>query len=75
MRLGIEEQTILKCDEVGLLSLLALIFRSLPPPPGSRSAFDDRCIDVSRQALQRHQECIASIPRGDACTFNSYVNW
>lgn len=43
-------------DELLHWSLLTLIYRAIPSPPGSPSTFNPECIDAARQAFATHQE-------------------
>ena len=69
------ELTLLRSDEVAILSLLTLISRALPAASDSSSASDGHCIEMARQALVEHYYCMDAIPPGNALMFEFYVNW
>ncbi|CAF3588236.1 unnamed protein product, partial [Fusarium graminearum] len=62
-------------DDVLRLSLLTLIYRATPAPPGSRVTFIPECIEAARATLQRHQDCMDLLGRDNALYFPSYVHW
>ncbi|KAF4963536.1 hypothetical protein FSARC_8473 [Fusarium sarcochroum] len=63
-------------DDVLRMSLLTLIYRATPPPPGnSRATFIPECIDAARATLQRHQDCMDLLGKDNTLYFPSYVHW
>ncbi|RGP59628.1 hypothetical protein FLONG3_11144 [Fusarium longipes] len=66
---------ILISDDVLRLSLLTLIYRATPAPPGSRATFIPECIEAARATLQRHQDCMDLLGRDNVLYFPSYVHW
>ena len=62
-------------DHVLRLSTRTLIHRAVPNPPGSPTTFTDECIQIARETLARHQECMAVVERTTAGLFSTYMNW
>ncbi|KAJ4024118.1 hypothetical protein NW766_000350 [Fusarium irregulare] len=66
---------ILISDDVLRLSLLTLVYRATPAPPGSRVTFIPECIEAARATLQRHQDCMDLLGHDNVLYFPSYVHW
>ncbi|CZT24391.1 uncharacterized protein RCC_10116 [Ramularia collo-cygni] len=66
----VRESAVLQGDEVALLSLTTLVYRSLTPLDGF--TFDRRCTETARSALQCHVQYMASL---DVAALEEYVNW
>ncbi|KAK0671251.1 putative transcriptional regulatory protein [Cercophora samala] len=62
-------------DHVLRLSLLTMVHRAVPNPPGSPTTFSTECINVARQTLGRHQECMELIKSTDCGLFSTYMHW
>ncbi|TDZ59899.1 putative transcriptional regulatory protein [Colletotrichum trifolii] len=62
-------------DEVLRLSLLAVIYRAVPSPPGFPTTFCTECIEAARATLQRHQDCMEIMARDSYYLFPMYMNW
>ncbi|KAK0736357.1 hypothetical protein B0T21DRAFT_178670 [Apiosordaria backusii] len=62
-------------DHVLRLSLMTLVYRAVPNPPGSPTTFSTECITVARQTLARHQECMALVERTNCGLFATYMHW
>ncbi|GKT58551.1 fungal specific transcription factor domain-containing protein [Colletotrichum tofieldiae] len=62
-------------DEVLRLSLLTIIYRAVPSPPGSVTTFGTECIDAARATLKRHEDCMAVMARDGYYLFPMYMNW
>ncbi|KAK4173353.1 putative transcriptional regulatory protein [Triangularia setosa] len=62
-------------DHVLRLSLMTLVHRAVPNSPGSPTTFSTECIDVARQTLARHQECMALIQSTNCGLFSTYMSW
>ncbi|KAL0943723.1 fungal specific transcription factor domain-containing protein [Colletotrichum truncatum] len=62
-------------DEVLRLSLLTIIYRAVPSPPGSPTTFSTECIDAARATLQRHQDCVEIMAKDGYYLFPMYMNW
>ncbi|OLN82133.1 putative transcriptional regulatory protein C11D3.07c 4, partial [Colletotrichum chlorophyti] len=62
-------------DEVLRLSLLTIIYRAVPSPPGSPTTFGAECIEAARATLQRHEVCMAIMARDSFYLFPMYMNW
>ncbi|RSL45701.1 hypothetical protein CEP54_014167 [Fusarium duplospermum] len=54
-------QVLWRSDRICNLSLLTLVYRSLPPVECSNSSFSEECISSCREALEEHQQCMALI--------------
>jgi hypothetical protein len=81
----IEVATILsRSDELAILSTLTLIYRSIPPTPGSNvndsqspvasKTFSSDCIRVARQAMLVHLECIELVEKTPMLA-TAYIHW
>ncbi|BAE56587.1 unnamed protein product [Aspergillus oryzae RIB40] len=66
-----------RSDRVIGLSMLTLIYRSIPPEKPSMSAFCQECIDAARDTLREHDLCVALITRarGKTVFLEAYINW
>ena len=65
----------IKSDKVSRYSVLTLIYRAIPPPPGSSSAFIPDCIDSARAALEAHQVCMTKLKESNEVLKCSYMHW
>lgn len=50
-------------DETLRLSLLTLIHRAAPRPPGSTTTFSLDCVIAARSALEKHRDCVGIIKK------------
>ncbi|KAI0101628.1 fungal-specific transcription factor domain-containing protein [Nemania sp. FL0031] len=66
-----------KIEIVKQLSLLTLILRAVPVPPGSLTTITDECAAVALETLDMHQQCMAAIEesKDDKSMTNRYLNW
>ncbi|RSL85321.1 hypothetical protein CEP51_003411 [Fusarium floridanum] len=66
-----------RSDRICNLSLLTLVYRSLPPAECSNSSFSDECISSCREALEEHQQCMALIESGGSRTafIELFIGW
>jgi len=65
-----------KTDDVSLHSLLTLVYRALPPLPGSASTFSPHSIEAARAALQAHYCAIAAVAElNNEYLTRGYVHW
>ncbi|CAG8000497.1 unnamed protein product [Penicillium nalgiovense] len=63
-------------DEVLRLSILTLIYRAMPPDPGSRTTFGPECITSARCALEAHKAIVRDFGMHESSLLLSvYVNW
>ncbi|KAJ5466061.1 hypothetical protein N7530_009848 [Penicillium desertorum] len=63
-------------DEVLRLSILTLIYRAMPPDPGSRTTFGPECITSARCALEAHKAIVRGFEMHESSLLLSvYVNW
>lgn len=62
-------------DEVLRLSLLTIIYRAVPSPPGSATTFSTECINAARATLQRHEDCMSIMEKDGFRLFPMYMNW
>ena len=65
----------IKSDKVSRYSVLTLIYRAIPPPPGSSSAFIPDCIESARAALEAHQVCMNTLKESNEVLKCSYMHW
>ncbi|KAM7205739.1 fungal-specific transcription factor domain containing protein [Naviculisporaceae sp. PSN 640] len=66
---------IVESDAVLRLSLLTLVYRAVPHPPGSRTTFRPECIEAARATLERHQRCMAVVTNSHLSLFSIYMHW
>ncbi|KAK4220323.1 fungal-specific transcription factor domain-containing protein [Rhypophila decipiens] len=62
-------------DAVLRLSLLTLVYRAVPHPPGSRTTFRPECVRAARATLERHQQCMAVVAQSEFGLFSIYMHW
>lgn len=62
-------------DDVLYQSTLSLIYRAMPVPEGSSSAFTPACVETARTALEKHQSCMALFANHDQVIIHIYVQW
>ncbi|RYP67209.1 hypothetical protein DL771_007371 [Monosporascus sp. 5C6A] len=65
---------VLKSDEISFYSSLTLVYRALPPRPGSGSTFSSECIETAREAMRVHQHCIRMVADSEYMT-RAYIHW
>ena len=65
---------VVKSDEISLLASLTLVYRAIPPEPGSGSTFHAECIETARETLRMHQLCIDMLRTKDYLA-TSYMHW
>lgn len=66
---------IITSDAVLRLSLLTLVYRAVPHPPGSRTTFRPECIQAARATLERHQRCMTVVAKSKFSLFSIYMHW
>jgi hypothetical protein len=66
-----------RAERVTGLSMLTLIYRSIPPDKASGSVFSKDCIDTARDALRAHEKCLTFLAEGDlqSSYFEVYMSW
>ncbi|KAJ0158667.1 putative transcriptional regulatory protein C11D3.07c [Colletotrichum tanaceti] len=62
-------------DEVLRSSLLTIMYRAVPSPPGSSTTFSTECIGAARATLKRHEDCMAIMAKDGYYLFPMYMNW
>ncbi|KXJ89365.1 hypothetical protein Micbo1qcDRAFT_235197 [Microdochium bolleyi] len=68
-------QQILRSDEIGYYSALTLIYRALPPAPGSRSrTFADECCEAAYASIRVHLEVVA-LMGGQNSMMITHLHW
>lgn len=68
-------QQILRSDEIGYYSTLALIYRALPPAPGARSkTFADECGEAAYAAIRVHLDVVA-LMKGQNSMLIAHLHW
>jgi hypothetical protein len=73
---GKEMEGMFKSDQVSHWSTLTLVYRAIPPPPGSFSSFSAECIEAARSAFRMHFECMAIIGSSEGQHNEAaYLNW
>lgn len=65
----------MKFEGVSLLSVLALIYRAIPPRGNVRGSFTSECTETARAALEAHETCMASMREGSESLKRSYMHW
>ncbi|KAG8157953.1 hypothetical protein KVR01_012225 [Diaporthe batatas] len=68
-------QLMLMMDKVLNLSVLTLLYRAIPSPPGSASTFTPECVETARLALERHEECVQHLKPYDSQVQVLYLHW
>ncbi|KAI8682603.1 Zn(2)-C6 fungal-type domain-containing protein [Fusarium sp. Ph1] len=70
-------QILWRSDRISNLSMLTLVYRSLPPAEYSKSSFSEECISSCREALEEHQQCMALIESDGAKTafIELFIGW
>ncbi|KAL2862573.1 putative C6 transcription factor [Aspergillus lucknowensis] len=69
------ESLYIRCDEVCRFSVLTLIYRAIPPQPGTAGTFIDECIEAARGALQSHKSCMLLLKEATEASKLSYLHW
>ncbi|KAF5528556.1 putative transcriptional regulatory protein [Colletotrichum aenigma] len=64
-------------DETLRLSLLTLVHRAAPRPPGSTTTFSLDCVIAARSALEKHRDCVGIIKKSgnDNIFFPLHFQW
>ncbi|KAK8102217.1 hypothetical protein PG984_015363 [Apiospora sp. TS-2023a] len=68
-------QYIADSDEVLHHSILTLIYRAVPVPRGATSTFTQACIASARQALSKHDSCMAILKPYGSPFIDIYFQW
>ncbi|KAK7906485.1 hypothetical protein PG985_016222 [Apiospora marii] len=68
-------QYIADSDEVLHHSILTLIYRAVPVPRGATSTFTKACIASARQALGKHDSCMAILTPYGSPFIDIYFQW
>ncbi|PYH87834.1 fungal-specific transcription factor domain protein [Aspergillus ellipticus CBS 707.79] len=63
-----------RSDKVARLSVLALIYRAVPPQ-GAHSTFIPECIETARQALELHEKCMIDVKEMTEHIKVAYFHW
>lgn len=62
-------------DKVLNRSVLTLLYRAIPSPPGSASTFTPECVEAARSALEKHEDCMERLKPYDAQFKVLYLHW
>lgn len=62
-------------DKVLNRSILTLLYRAIPSPPGSGSTFTAECVEAARAALEKHEDCMERLKPYDAHFKTLYLHW
>ncbi|KAH0436199.1 fungal specific transcription factor domain-containing protein [Colletotrichum camelliae] len=62
-------------DETLRLSLLTLVHRAAPRPPGSTTIFSLDCVIAARSALEKHRDCVIIIKKSGNIFFPMHFQW
>jgi hypothetical protein len=62
-------------DKVLNRSVLTLLYRAIPSPPGSASTFTPECVEAARSSLEKHEEVMERLKPYDAHFKVLYVHW
>jgi hypothetical protein len=65
----------LRADKISKLSTVTLMYRSIPPSPGSTSKFCDECIAVATESLEEHRKCLDLLIDMDFSILELYIQW
>ncbi|KAJ4246151.1 hypothetical protein NW757_009606 [Fusarium falciforme] len=70
-------QLCFRSERVTSLSMLTLIYRSIPPDKPGASVFCDECIATARQAVKEHEKSVEifTSTENQSNYFLLYVNW
>ncbi|KZL76750.1 fungal specific transcription factor [Colletotrichum tofieldiae] len=68
-------ELLLRTQQVSHLSLLTLIYRSVPASQMLGNAFSEKCIATAREALEEHGRCISILSQQADSVFELYINW
>ncbi|KAF5005920.1 hypothetical protein FDECE_7678 [Fusarium decemcellulare] len=70
-------QLIWRAERVTALSMLTLIYRSIPPEKPGGSVFCDDCIATAREAVMEHEKCVNFLTDEKFLSsyFELYINW
>ncbi|RSL97765.1 hypothetical protein CEP52_010718 [Fusarium oligoseptatum] len=70
-------QLCFRSERVTSLSMLTLIYRSIPPDKPGASVFCDECIATARRAVREHEKCVEIFTSTEIQSnyFLLYVNW
>lgn len=69
------ENFLVLSDSISRFSVLALIYRAIPPPPDSSSTFIPDCIETARAALEMHLDCMTMLKESSEVLKCSYMHW
>jgi len=72
---NISSEYLVDCLQVQQLCVLTLVYRAMPVPKGSSSAFTQDCIDTARESLALHQKIIGAIPASNTNMIDMYFSW
>ncbi|KAK1840417.1 fungal specific transcription factor domain-containing protein [Colletotrichum chrysophilum] len=62
-------------DETLRLSLLTMVHRAAPRPPGSTTTFSLDCVVAARSSLEKHRQCVGIIKKSGNTYFPAYFQW
>ncbi|KAF4465036.1 C6 transcription factor [Fusarium albosuccineum] len=70
-------QLIWRAERVTALSMLTLIYRSIPPEKPGGSVFCEDCIATAREAVMEHEKCVNFLTDEKFLSsyFELYINW
>ncbi|PWY79718.1 fungal-specific transcription factor domain protein [Aspergillus heteromorphus CBS 117.55] len=72
--ISIIDDVFFRSDKVARLSVLALIYRAIPPQ-GAQGTFIPECIDTAREALEVHEKCMADVKEMNEHIKIAYFHW
>jgi hypothetical protein len=70
-----QDTVMLMADEVTLMSLCALVLRTLKRSQNFTDAMALQCVDIAREALDCHRQCIEALGPHASSSFDVYINW
>ncbi|KAJ4313470.1 hypothetical protein N0V84_009395 [Fusarium piperis] len=74
---SVMSQLCFRSERVTSLSMLTLIYRSIPPDKPGGSVFCDECIATARRAVREHEKCVEILTSTEKQSnyLLLYVNW
>ncbi|OOF94288.1 hypothetical protein ASPCADRAFT_6972 [Aspergillus carbonarius ITEM 5010] len=68
------DEIFFRSDKVARLSVLALIYRAIPPQ-GVQGTFTYECIETARSALEEHHKCMTDVKEMNEYIKAAYFHW
>ncbi|KAM0283372.1 hypothetical protein ACHAQH_002495 [Verticillium albo-atrum] len=63
-----------RADRIAYLSMLTLVYRSLPPTEPFDSSFAADCISTARLALEEHEQCLKALTQTQTVKTSAYID-